>query len=405
MPTDQPATALVPSAAAFASNWDERARIAKVAAATGLVPKAYQGKYEDCLIAMQYGAEIGLPPMASLQGVSVIGGKPGVYGDAFLGVVMAAPAYRAHREFYLTADGEETRALSQADLLRDETRAVAEFYRRGIDAPFVAEFSIADAKRARLWNKDGPWRDYPARMLKWRAREFAARDGFAAELRGITIRELLEEDEPFEAPPILAPVRRSLKKALPDPVLAADRAASDPEPPEPPGIERTPEDVARFHGDMERIGQALAKQAPPRQAPEPPPEAPGAAPGDDLRFPDIPANLADPLPPAPPLPFPPKAPPRTAKPDLIGASDSVVVTDTAFVQRPTLNEEPYYEIRARVSAEGKAPIAYVFVTRDKPLFELAASAEGSEQTFAVTWRNAKRQDGSACKILDSIEAN
>lgn len=356
------------------TSWQERSELARYAANSEMVPKQYRGKFEDCIIAMQYGHEIGLPPMAALQSVAVINGRPSVWGDGFLGVVMAAPAYRGHKEYYVTADGEETTALSQADLSRDETRAVAMFYRRGIDAPFIAEFSIADARRARLWNREGPWRDYPARMLKWRAREFAARDAFAPELRGIAIAELAEDEPPIiEAPPIVAPVRRSQKIAAP---------------PEPPP------DVPRATPQQEPDALTAAKAPPPM-----PPER-----ADLIVEPlfDEPAHLAPSL---PPLPFTSKpAPPiRTIKPDPHGASDAVVVTDTALVERK--GEEPFFEVRVRVSVTGKPPTAYVFVTRDKALYELAASAEGSPQTFAVTWRNAKRPDGSACKILDSIEAN
>ena len=50
-------------------------------------------------------------------------------------------------------------------------------------------FSIADAKRARLTNKPGPWQDYPSRMLKMRARGFALRDTFADMLGGLITTE------------------------------------------------------------------------------------------------------------------------------------------------------------------------------------------------------------------------
>src|SRR5262245_31747278 len=289
-------------------SWSERAAIAKVAAATELVPKSYRGKYEDCLIAMQYGAEINLPPMSALQSIAVIGGKPGLYGDGFLGVVMAAPAYRGHKEYYVTANGEEVSWLSPADLANDQTRAIAAFYRRGIDAPFVAEFSIADAKRARLWNRDGPWKEYPQRMLKFRAREYAARDGFAPELRGIVIRELLEaETDIIEAPPIVAPVRRSAKIAAEPPIGIVYDAT-----PEPPAPEPMPEPI----------------DLPPEEPPAPTPRR---------QVPDV-----TPTKPAPPI--------RQIKPE-VTAADSVVVTDTAYIQNR--GEEPYYEVRARVSAEGK----------------------------------------------------
>lgn len=45
-------------------------------------------------------------------------------------------------------------------------------------------FTTGDAKKARLWGRQGPWTDYPQRMLVMRARGFALRDVFADVLSG-----------------------------------------------------------------------------------------------------------------------------------------------------------------------------------------------------------------------------
>ena len=50
-------------------------------------------------------------------------------------------------------------------------------------------FSVADAVHAGLWNKPGPWKQYPDRMLMMRARGFASRDGAADALSGLYISE------------------------------------------------------------------------------------------------------------------------------------------------------------------------------------------------------------------------
>jgi hypothetical protein len=49
----------------------------------------------------------------------------------------------------------------------------------------VRTFSQDDAKTAGLWGKQGPWSQYPKRMLQLRARGFALRDAFPDALRGI----------------------------------------------------------------------------------------------------------------------------------------------------------------------------------------------------------------------------
>jgi len=199
-------------------NLEDAYRFAKMLAGSDLVPKDYRGKPENCIVAMQYGAEIGLPPMASLQSVAVINGKPGVYGDGFLAVIMSKPAYAKHVEYYELADGRQVKGLSNEDLANDATKAVAKFWRKGNTDPFVAEFSIADAKRAKLWGKEGPWSQYPARQMKWRARGFAGRDGFAVELRGVKMAEELLDyhDEPIvdSGLPPAEPVRRSERAQL-----------------------------------------------------------------------------------------------------------------------------------------------------------------------------------------------
>jgi hypothetical protein len=81
--------------------------------------------------------------------------------------------------------------------------------RRGEPA-LTRTFSKADAERAGLWgkkNRDGsptPWVSYPNRMLTMRARAFALRDAFADVMKGLGIREELEDipqDVDLVAPP------------------------------------------------------------------------------------------------------------------------------------------------------------------------------------------------------------
>jgi hypothetical protein len=153
-------------------------------AASNLVPKAYAGKPLDILVAIQWGNEIGLAPMQALQNISVINGKPSVYGDAAMALVQAHPACEGVEEFF---EGEGT----------PNPIAVCIAHRRG-RKPVTAKFSVEDAKRAGLWNKQGPWTSYPKRMLQMRARGFALRDAFPDALKGLITTEEAD-DYPAEA--------------------------------------------------------------------------------------------------------------------------------------------------------------------------------------------------------------
>lgn len=160
---------------------DEAWRMATAIAGSELAPKDYKGKPDNCLIAMQMGAEIGLPPMAAIQNIAVINGRPSVWGDGLLGVIVSHPEYEDHSEY---TEGEG-----------DLKTAICRFKRKGKEWK-EAKFSVADARKAGLWGKEGPWTKYPDRMLKMRARGFAARDSFPDALRGIGLAE-----ETIDLPP------------------------------------------------------------------------------------------------------------------------------------------------------------------------------------------------------------
>jgi len=153
-------------------------------AASNLVPKAYAGKPLDILVAIQWGNENGLAPMQALQNISVINGKPTVYGDAAMALVQAHPACEGVEEYF---EDEGT----------PNPIAVCIAHRRG-RKPVTAKFSVEDAKRAGLWNKQGPWTSYPKRMLQMRARGFALRDAFPDALKGLITTEEAD-DYPAEA--------------------------------------------------------------------------------------------------------------------------------------------------------------------------------------------------------------
>ena len=155
--------------------FDDAFRFAKMVSSSEFAPKDFKGKPESCLLAIQHGSEVGLSPMQSLQSIAVINGRPTIWGDAALALVQSSPVCEYVREY---TEGEG-----------DNLTAVCEAKRRGYPQPTVSRFSMADAKRAGLAGKSGPWTQYPARMLTLRARGFALRNAFADALRGLITAE------------------------------------------------------------------------------------------------------------------------------------------------------------------------------------------------------------------------
>ncbi len=152
------------------SSLAEAMEFAGMMSKSSIVPKDYQNNPGNILVAIQWGMEIGLQPLQSMQSIAVINGRPSIWGDAMLALVRSSGLLESINE----------------DVT--DSKAVCTIKRRG-EQEVVREFSMDDAKRAGLTGKQGPWSQYPKRMLQMRARAFALRDVFADVLRGVHVAE------------------------------------------------------------------------------------------------------------------------------------------------------------------------------------------------------------------------
>jgi hypothetical protein len=276
---------------------------------SALVPDAYRGKPADIVIAMQYGMELGLSPMQSLQSVAVINGKPSIYGDALPAVVMQHP------------DFEDMDAPEPTGANPDEWMAPCTVKRRG-RAPVTRTFSTADAKAAGLWKKAGPWTNYPKRMLMMRARAFALRDAFPDRMKGVTTVE--------EA------------------------------------IDITP--VAPAISEPRRLSETA-----------PAPAAPPVAPVDAAAVPTSPTPAAA-----------VSTPPATATTTGVQLTTGVKIEDTKVAVDPKNPKQTTYEVYAK-----KANAVVCFLTHDKSLYDQAASCEGTDHLFTISYTRGRHQDKPA----------
>lgn len=164
--------------------------LAKIIARSDLAPKDYRGKPENTMVAIMMGQEIGVSPMQAVQGIAVINGRPSVWGDLLLALCRAHPQCQGIDESL------------EYDNAGNVVAAICKAQRNGHQQE--RRFSVEDAKRAGLWTKDGPWKQYPNRMLQMRARGFCLRDVFADALRGLSCAEeqadfVIEAEPPRQA--------------------------------------------------------------------------------------------------------------------------------------------------------------------------------------------------------------
>jgi hypothetical protein len=162
--------------------------MAEVLCKSSLIPKDFQGNPGNVLVAIQWGMELGLAPMQALQSIAVINGRPSLWGDAVIALCKSHPICEWVKE---TFDEDGT--------------AVCITQRKGDPEPVERRFSLEDAKRAALIGKQGPWTQYPRRMLQMRARSWCLRDAYPDLLRGMAVADE-EQDRVVisEAPPVPA---------------------------------------------------------------------------------------------------------------------------------------------------------------------------------------------------------
>lgn len=152
--------------------FEQALTFSKYLADSDMVPKDFKGKPANCLVAMQWGMELGLKPLQAMQNIAVINGRPALWGDAVIAIVRGSPLC----EFVIEDDDGETARCR---------------VKRRNEPEQVRTFSMGDAKAAGLLGKAGPWTQYPKRMRQMRARAFALRDVFPDVLRGMPVAEEL----------------------------------------------------------------------------------------------------------------------------------------------------------------------------------------------------------------------
>ena len=171
----------------MARDIDQLYRVAKLIHLSKLAPYALDTPEKIC-IALSMGAELGLKPLQALKSITVISGKPALSTEGAQSLV------------------EQSGLLEQLDVdfigkaFQDDFACRVTIKRKD-RRPQKAEFSVADAKLAGLWNRRGAkgepsaWVTYPKRMLRARALGFALHDCFPDVLGGFYTADEMRDVE------------------------------------------------------------------------------------------------------------------------------------------------------------------------------------------------------------------
>ena len=140
---------------------------AKAVCQSDIIPTVYRGKPANILVAVGYGAPLGLTPMQSLQDISVINGKPTASASFIASHVRMA----GHK---LRVKKDEKALSVTATIVRSDDP----------DYPISVTRDKAWAQQMGLLNKDN-YRKQPLTMLTWRAITAVGREACPEILYGV----------------------------------------------------------------------------------------------------------------------------------------------------------------------------------------------------------------------------
>lgn len=191
---------------------DEAFRFAQAVVAGRLAPDTYNNDPSKVMIGVMAAMEAGLPPLYGLRQIAIINGRPVIWGDAAMALVQSKNLIEEYHEQPINVPPPKRVLVAGGDGEEDSYELVpfdqwpieqwpldygwlVTIKRRGQQGEYTGRFTVADAKRAKLWmaHNKKPWLEHPNRMLKIRARAFPLRDGFADALAGLAIREEVED--------------------------------------------------------------------------------------------------------------------------------------------------------------------------------------------------------------------
>jgi hypothetical protein len=198
---------------------DDLLKFAEMCVKEGAAPKGMERG--AAAIAIQAGLEVGLGPLGGLRFGTVINGVFGWRGQGALALIQNSPVCKPGTLDHWAECEHGTRLPDPCSGCKKKSPGVQErkgicvAHRVGFAAPFRYEFSMADARKAHLDKKQGPWQEFTDGQLIWRAVGNMGRFRFSDVLGGFPMDFELR-DHPEMTARVVSP--QPERPALPPPI-------------------------------------------------------------------------------------------------------------------------------------------------------------------------------------------
>lgn len=164
--------------------FNQMLRVSQMLSQSSVVPQNYQGKPQDCFIAVELASRMNTSPVFIMQNLYVVKGKPSWAGQACMAIINACGKFGNVKHVYTGEKGTDSRGCYVTAVRLSDGEIVN-----------GTEITLAMAK-AEGWTSNSKWRNMPEQMLGYRAASFFAKMHCPEALMGLqTYEEVIDADQ------------------------------------------------------------------------------------------------------------------------------------------------------------------------------------------------------------------
>jgi hypothetical protein len=163
------------------SAFEDAQRMAKVLVSSKLVPTAFQNNLGDCMIALEMANRMGVNPIAVMQNLYIVHGKPSWSAQFIVAAINQSGRFKTTIMYEVTGEGDSKGCIAYA----------FDFEGNRVDSPRV---TVEMAKKEGWYTRNGSkWQTMEDLMLRYRAATFFGRLYTPDLLMGMQTKEELDD--------------------------------------------------------------------------------------------------------------------------------------------------------------------------------------------------------------------
>ena len=164
--------------------FNQMLRASQMISQTSIIPQSYQGKPQDCFLALEMASRMQISPIVVMQNLYIVKGKPSWAGQACTMLINSCGKFKDVKHVYTGKKGANDRGCYVTAVRVTDGEQVD-----GVEVTMQMATSEG-------WTSNSKWKNMPELMLAYRASAFFARVYCPEALMGVqTYEEVVDSSD------------------------------------------------------------------------------------------------------------------------------------------------------------------------------------------------------------------